>query len=56
MNTVQGGTVTEVKIYTLQICLFFYAQDPDYSISHTIWHFSTLINESNPKIKILILL
>jgi hypothetical protein len=36
---------------TLQFCLFFYPQDPNYSISHTIWHCNALIKKNTPKHK-----
>jgi hypothetical protein len=29
-----------------RFCLFFYPQDPNYSILHTIWHFNTLVNKN----------
>jgi hypothetical protein len=40
-----------VKIHTPQFSLLFYPQDPDYNISHIIWHFNALINKNAPKNK-----
>jgi hypothetical protein len=36
---------------TPQFCLFSYPQDCNYSISHTIRHFNTMINKTAPKNK-----
>jgi hypothetical protein len=40
-----------VQIHTPQFCLYLYPQDPNYNISHTTWHWNTLLNKNTIKNK-----
>jgi hypothetical protein len=44
-----SGLILQSKATYYPILVLIYPQDPKYSVSHTTWHFNTLINKSRVK-------